>query len=60
MSKLGTVEQARLARKHVNRYKREAIAELLKLHKQDRAKVNSQCDTLINMSTIDKYLEGLE
>jgi len=39
--------------------KREAINELLALHKQDRAKVNSQCDTVINMSTIEKYLEGL-
>lgn len=29
-------------------------------HKQDHAKVNSQCDTLINMSNIDKYLEGLD
>lgn len=40
--------------------KRQAINELLELHEQDRVKVNSQCDTLINMSTIDKYLEGLE
>ena len=39
--------------------KHQAIAELLELHKQDRAKVNSQCDSLINMSTVQKYLEGL-
>lgn len=43
----------------VNQAKREAITELLALHEQDRAKVNSQCDTLINMSTVDKYLRGL-
>lgn len=40
--------------------KRQAINELLALHEQDRAKVNSQCDTLINMSTVRKYLEGLD
>lgn len=40
--------------------KRQAITELLALHEQDRAKVNSQCDTLINMSTVEKYLEGLK
>lgn len=39
--------------------KRQAIAELLALHKQDRAKVNSQCDSLINMSTVEKYLRSL-
>lgn len=39
--------------------KREGVNELLALHKQDRAKVNSQCDSLINMSTVDKYLRSL-
>ena len=39
--------------------KREAITELLALHKQDRTKVNSQCDTLINMSTVDRYIRSL-
>ena len=39
--------------------KREGVNELLALHKQDRAKVNSQCDSLINMSTVDKYLRSV-
>lgn len=42
-----------------NAIKRQAITELLALHEQDRAKVNSQCDTLINMSTVERYLRGL-
>lgn len=46
--------------RHSNQTKREAITELLALHKQDRSKVNSQCDTLINMSTVEKYLRGLK
>lgn len=36
-----------------------AINELLALHNQERSKINSQCDTLINMSTVIRYLEGL-
>ncbi len=39
--------------------KREAIEELLTLHDKDREKVNSQCKTLINRSTVDKYLRSL-
>ena len=38
--------------------KRLAIQELLEQHKKDRAKVSSKCD-LINMSTVERYLEGL-
>lgn len=43
-----------------NKIKRRAAEEILALHEQDRAKVNSQCDTLINISTVEKYLEGLK
>jgi len=39
--------------------KREAAEEILALHEKDREKVSSQCNTLINMSTVMKYLEGL-
>lgn len=60
MKKFTLKEQADWNRRYINRYKRQAITELLALHEQDRAKVNSQCDTLINMSTVRKYLEGLE
>ena len=43
----------------VSEIKREAITELLALHDKDREKVSSQCNTLINMSTVDKYLRSL-
>lgn len=38
--------------------KRQAITELLEQHKKDRAKVSSKSD-LINMSTVEKYLDSL-
>lgn len=41
-----------------NEIKRQAITELLEQHKKDREKVSSKCD-LINMSTVERYLEGL-
>lgn len=43
----------------IKKAKKEAVKELLELHKQDRANVNSQCDSLINMSTVEKYLRSL-
>lgn len=46
--------------KLISMIKKESAEEIVALHEQDRAKVNSQCDTLINMSTVEKYLEGLK
>ncbi|WAX23068.1 hypothetical protein pA_gene0027 [Vibrio phage 13VT501A] len=43
---------------HDKEMKKRAIQELLEQHKKDRAKVSSKSD-LINMSTVEKYLEGL-
>lgn len=42
-----------------NEVKRETIEGLLAQHEKDREKVSSQCNTLINMSTVDKYLRSL-
>ena len=45
--------------KIVSMISKKSAEKILALHEQDRAKVNSQCDTLINMSTVDKYLDSL-
>ena len=44
---------------HDKAMKKRAITELLEQHRKDRAKVSSECDSLINMSTVDKYLRSL-
>lgn len=43
----------------VNKIKREAIQELLALHYKKREDISSGCDTLIDIVTVNQYLEKL-
>lgn len=43
-----------------NEIKLQAVAEIRALHQKSREKVNSQCETLINISVLDEYEESLK
>ena len=44
----------------IARIKIEAVNEIRDMHNEARSKINSQCDTLINTSTLDDYESNLE
>lgn len=44
----------------VNEIKIQAIKEMLSLHYKKREDISSSCDTLIDIVTINQYMESLK
>ena len=45
---------------YINEIKKQALNELLSRHKQSRAKISSQCDTLISKKLVEVMIKELD